>query len=136
MLRLLAAGSIGAYQRWLSPYKGYCCAWRGCTGRSSCSEHARRLVLRCGVLALWRAPPRQFERCRRAHQHLIAVGARQQAHEPFGDQAGALPDSDDPRERACSRRRRRCEACIDLRLRFREWHLNASQCDWLPCGGD
>ena len=49
----LAAGAviaaIGLYQRWLSPHKGFACAYRVHTGRASCSTLAGRAVRRHGA---------------------------------------------------------------------------------------
>lgn len=73
MLRQLAAGTIVGYQRYVSPYKGFRCAYRCQTGRYSCSEYARRVTLRLGVLALWTALPRQFLRCRLAYQAILSA---------------------------------------------------------------
>lgn len=62
--------AIGAYQRYLSPLKGFHCAHRVHTGRRSCSALARGVVQRLGVLALFAALPRQFERCKTAYDSL------------------------------------------------------------------
>ena len=67
LLAMLVLAAITFYQRRLSPHKGFVCAWRFHTGRASCSEYARRIVRRCGALALWAALPRQFARCRCVH---------------------------------------------------------------------
>lgn len=72
MLRFVAAGAIGLYQRHLSPRKGYACAWRVYSGRCSCSQHGKRLVLRAGVRALPEGMRRQFARCRGAYLALQA----------------------------------------------------------------
>jgi putative component of membrane protein insertase Oxa1/YidC/SpoIIIJ protein YidD len=45
-----AIALIRAYQRHLSPLKGYRCAHRARTGRASCSEFARRAIARRGVV--------------------------------------------------------------------------------------
>lgn len=45
---LLAA--IAAYQRFLSPYKGFRCAYHAHTGRASCSDLGYRVVRRYGVV--------------------------------------------------------------------------------------
>ena len=66
MLRLAAAGAVGAYQRHISPHKGFCCAYRAHTGRVSCSEFGRRVILKLGLVAFVRLMPRQFARCRAA----------------------------------------------------------------------
>lgn len=66
MLRLAAAGAVGAYQRHISPHKGFCCAYRAHTGRASCSEFGRRVILKLGLVAFVRLMPRRFARCRAA----------------------------------------------------------------------
>ncbi len=48
-MRQFVLGSIRAYQRYVSPYKGFCCAYRTHTGRSSCSQLGFRAVRRYGV---------------------------------------------------------------------------------------
>ncbi|MGE5491384.1 MAG: membrane protein insertion efficiency factor YidD [Actinomycetota bacterium] len=50
MRRLLLAAIVG-YQRYLSPHKGFHCAYRVHTGRQSCSALGYRAVRRYGVLA-------------------------------------------------------------------------------------
>ena len=47
----LAEVMIGTYQRYVSPYKGFCCAYRVHTGRVSCSEFAKRAIARKGTVA-------------------------------------------------------------------------------------
>lgn len=50
-VRALAVLAICAYQRHVSPYKGFCCAYREHTGRDSCSTLGLRAIRRYG---LWR----------------------------------------------------------------------------------
>ncbi len=47
----LALAAIAAYQRWLSPHKGFACAWRVHEGGASCSVLGARAIRRYG---LWR----------------------------------------------------------------------------------
>jgi putative component of membrane protein insertase Oxa1/YidC/SpoIIIJ protein YidD len=70
--RFAVAGAITAYQRYLSPYKGFCCAHHALHRRGSCSAFAKRVVIRFGVV--WLAPllARRFKACRRAYQVLMA----------------------------------------------------------------
>jgi uncharacterized protein len=72
MLKLAASAAIEGYQRYISPYKGFRCAYRAKTGRASCSEYARRLVNKLGVSALAIGLPKQFARCRLAFATLSA----------------------------------------------------------------
>ncbi len=74
MLSFAADAAIGAYQRYLSPYKGFRCAYGAHKGRRSCSAYARAVVQRLGAAALVRALPRQFARCKAAYAALISAG--------------------------------------------------------------
>jgi putative component of membrane protein insertase Oxa1/YidC/SpoIIIJ protein YidD len=67
MRRLLLA-AIAAYQRYLSPYKGFRCAYRAHTGRASCSALGFRVVRRYGVVAGLALLRRRFERCGESHR--------------------------------------------------------------------
>jgi putative component of membrane protein insertase Oxa1/YidC/SpoIIIJ protein YidD len=49
-ITLLALAGIRCYQRFLSPYKGFSCAYRRYTGRASCSAFGYRAIRRFGVL--------------------------------------------------------------------------------------
>ena len=50
-MRQLALATITAYQRYLSPYKGFGCAYRIHTGHASCSLLGYRVIRRYGVIA-------------------------------------------------------------------------------------
>jgi uncharacterized protein len=73
----MADNAIGVYQRYISPYKGFCCAYRAHTGKRSCSAYGRAVVQKLGLLALLAALPKQFERCQVAYRNMAAsaVGA-------------------------------------------------------------
>lgn len=49
MMKTLALSAIGFYQRHLSPYKGFCCAYCAYTGNASCSAFGARAIRRYGV---------------------------------------------------------------------------------------
>ncbi|MDF3036145.1 MAG: hypothetical protein K0S28_1419 [Paucimonas sp.] len=51
VLKSAALFSISLYQRYLSPYKGFCCAYRVYTGRRGCSAAGARAIRRFGVMA-------------------------------------------------------------------------------------
>jgi putative component of membrane protein insertase Oxa1/YidC/SpoIIIJ protein YidD len=82
MLRVAVAGGIRGYQLYLSPYKGFCCAYRAKCRRWSCSEYARRLVLRSGAGALVRGLPRQFARCRAVSLALSEASSADEKNTP------------------------------------------------------
>lgn len=71
--------AIRAYQRYLSPLKGYVCAFRVLTGRDSCSAYGYRVIERFGLLrglALLRRRTRACSRHLQAHR-AAAPAARQ-----------------------------------------------------------
>lgn len=64
----LAMAAIDTYKRHVSPYKGFCCAYRVHTGCASCSTLGLRAIRRYG---LWDGLPllrRRLRRCAVAHK--------------------------------------------------------------------
>jgi putative component of membrane protein insertase Oxa1/YidC/SpoIIIJ protein YidD len=45
----LALAAIRGYQRWLSPQKGFSCAFRSATGGASCSAYGHAVIARFGL---------------------------------------------------------------------------------------
>jgi len=72
MRRVLLA-AIGFYQRYVSPYKGFCCAYRQHTGRASCSAVGARAVRRHGTLVGLRLIRRRTQLCGVAHRRFRGV---------------------------------------------------------------
>lgn len=66
LLRDLALRAIRLYQRYLSPRKGFACAYRACTGGASCSELGFRAIRRYGLRGGLRVLDARLERCRQA----------------------------------------------------------------------
>ena len=60
--------AIRGYQRFLSPHKGFCCAYRAHTGRCSCSVLGYRAVRRFGTLDGLAVLRRRMYRCGVAHR--------------------------------------------------------------------
>jgi len=72
LLDRLALAAITAYQRHLSPHKGFCCAHRVQYGGPSCSEYARQELVSGGF---WRTLPllrQRLRACRAAARALTA----------------------------------------------------------------
>jgi putative component of membrane protein insertase Oxa1/YidC/SpoIIIJ protein YidD len=83
LLTRLALLSIRAYQRHLSPIKGFSCALRVATGGDSCSTYGYRVIHRRGLkqgLGLLR---RRMRDCGHAHRHNLG-----RAHGPLHAQRG------------------------------------------------
>ena len=67
----VAVEAIGAYQRYVSPHKGYQCAHRIGRAGLSCSEFAKVAILAQG--GVWKALPRiklRLMECRAAYREL------------------------------------------------------------------
>ncbi|WIT14279.1 membrane protein insertion efficiency factor YidD [Paucibacter sediminis] len=64
MLSATCDFAIGAYQRYLSPYKGFACAHRVHTNRCSCSAFARRAIRKYGAFKAFTLLLLRFETCR------------------------------------------------------------------------
>ncbi|QNA88055.1 membrane protein insertion efficiency factor YidD [Massilia sp. Dwa41.01b] len=73
LLASLALSAIRGYQRFLSPHKGFSCAYRCATGQASCSAHGYRVIERFGVwwgVALLR---RRLRLCGETHRRRPVV---------------------------------------------------------------
>ena len=139
MFTRIALGGIWAYQTYLSPRKGYRCAYSVAHGGTGCSGYAKHAIRDHG---LWSAiaPIRQrFRDCRAAYEAL-----RNERHDDAYDEAAE--------ERDHNRRRRRRQNCQDAccfgaegaayfpsACATRAAATSASKkgvCDLNPCDGD
>ena len=75
MTAYAAVAAIGLYQQFLSPYKGFRCAHRARHGRTSCSQFAKRLIQKVGLLRFFPMFRERLRRCGRAAQALRARSA-------------------------------------------------------------
>jgi putative component of membrane protein insertase Oxa1/YidC/SpoIIIJ protein YidD len=62
------------YQRFISPYKGFSCAYHAYTGRDSCSAHGYRVVQRYGFLFGVQLIKRRMSLCGKEYRKHIKVG--------------------------------------------------------------
>lgn len=91
--------AIRAYQRFLSPLKGYACAFRVLTGRDSCSAYGYRVIERFGLLRGMALLRRRTRACsRHYHAHRAAASAMRYRTARHQAQAGYcdcdLPSTD------------------------------------------
>lgn len=100
MLRGLVLVAIRAYQRHVSPRKGFCCAYRMHTGRKGCSELGYRAIRRYGLLRGWLILRRRLWLCGVAYRRHVAQPQRSRfagAQAGFCDIGGCdLPGCDLP----------------------------------------
>jgi uncharacterized protein len=62
-MKQIALAIIIFYRRFVSPYKGFSCAYRAYTGRASCSEHGYRAIERHGIFIGIALVKRRLTRC-------------------------------------------------------------------------
>jgi uncharacterized protein len=75
-MRKFALAIIRTYQRYLSPYKGFVCAYRTHTGHSSCSALAYRAIQIHGVLGGFFILRERLYLCGIAHRRFTPSRAR------------------------------------------------------------
>jgi len=72
MLIKLSIIIINLYQKYISPHKGYCCAYRVDTGEDSCSQYAKVTIEEHGLFSAFPHIREQFDRCRFSAERLKA----------------------------------------------------------------
>ncbi|WP_370878352.1 membrane protein insertion efficiency factor YidD [Variovorax paradoxus] len=75
-MKTFAIAAIDAYQRFISPYKGFRCAHRVRTGGASCSQFAKRALDRLGMMAGILVTIRRFEACAASARILFSAEVR------------------------------------------------------------
>ena len=87
----LALWAIRAYQRYLSPWKGFSCAYGVLTGRDSCSAYGYRAIARHGLRIGLPLLQRRLRACGERHRQHLALhpqarrSARRQAQAGYCD---------------------------------------------------
>jgi len=92
-MRDAALAAIGIYQRYISPHKGFCCAYRAHTGRAGCSALGARAIRRWGVRRGVAVLKLRLKRCGEAHRRCAGNRPRLAAAGQRGDcDLGFVPD--------------------------------------------
>ncbi|WP_211172449.1 membrane protein insertion efficiency factor YidD [Massilia forsythiae] len=90
-----ALAAIRAYQRWLSPHKGFCCALRAATGADSCSAYGYRVIERFGLRRGLGLLDRRLALCGQVHRRAppapLALSGTPGAAAPPGRRAQVRP---------------------------------------------
>jgi putative component of membrane protein insertase Oxa1/YidC/SpoIIIJ protein YidD len=96
-MKRVAMAAIRFYQRCLSPYKGYTCAYGRHTGHASCSNLGLRAIRRHGVLGGWGILRRRLHLCGVVHRRRVPVSLRP----PAAQRGDCDPGCDLPCDWAC-----------------------------------
>ena len=75
IVRTVAASTITGYQRYLSPHKGFQCAYRARFGGASCSEAVKLFILDHGLLGAYPLIRERFLGCSAAFELLCSESA-------------------------------------------------------------
>ncbi|WP_457418305.1 membrane protein insertion efficiency factor YidD [Roseateles sp. P5_E7] len=97
-MREVALAAIGVYQRYVSPYKGFCCAYREHTGRASCSALGARAIRRWGVWRGLGVLKLRLRGCSEVHRRCVDAQPRR----PLATQRGACDFDFVPGDVDCS----------------------------------
>ncbi|BBM86157.1 hypothetical protein UABAM_04543 [Candidatus Uabimicrobium amorphum] len=65
-MKILAIQAINFYQRFISPYKGFCCAHKVHHKQESCSQYIKRQILEKGLWNSLRLAGLRFRECKEA----------------------------------------------------------------------
>jgi len=117
-LRTLALAAITGYKRYLSPHKGFSCAYRNRTGCASCSTLGFRAIRRYGTAGGIRVLRKRLYKCGVTHRRFAERPLR-----PFRKQRGECDPGCDFSG---------CDLFGDCDLGSGRSWLRA--CDFLDCG--
>ncbi|MCG8427940.1 MAG: membrane protein insertion efficiency factor YidD [Chromatiales bacterium] len=65
-----AVAAINGYQQYISPYKGFSCAHRVATGEVSCSEFAKQVIHKKGLISALKDIFHRLDECKKVAIYL------------------------------------------------------------------
>lgn len=93
-MKSLVAACIAFYQKFLSPLKGYRCAYAALHGGDPCSEAVKKLVIDKGCFGAYQDIRVRFQACREANETLIRNDKRRRSRCDYCDcDSGACADT-------------------------------------------
>jgi putative component of membrane protein insertase Oxa1/YidC/SpoIIIJ protein YidD len=69
----IALATILIYQKYISPFKGFSCAYRAYTGQLSCSAHGYKSIERYGIFIGLKLIRRRLKKCRLKYRNHVSV---------------------------------------------------------------
>jgi len=103
---------ITLYQRYISPYKGFRCAYAACHDSKSCSAIIKNIIVEHGLLAGWPLIKQQFNNCHLAYQALETEQDKQEREKRDRRRKRQCYDAlSDDNQYKCECRLRALDAC-------------------------
>ncbi len=102
---------IELYQRYISPFKGFRCAYRVATGEASCSEYAKQAIGEHGFWRSLQSIRNRFRQCRHAATRLAELTLANQSGP--GDGASEDAEGSENQERENQKSTRGNSGCAD-----------------------
>jgi uncharacterized protein len=100
-MKSFALAVIRLYQSYISPRKGFSCAYRVHTGHASCSHLGARVIRRYGVLCGFKLLRQRMAKCGVAHRRFSGGATRLHRQAGFCDLSCDLPCDLDAGSAAC-----------------------------------
>lgn len=76
---------LAFYQKFVSPYKGFKCAYGVWTGQSTCSAEAKKILKQDGLIAGWPKIQAQLQQCRAAYLAIQGIASAAQQDQALLD---------------------------------------------------
>lgn len=86
--------AINGYQRYISPHKGFCCAYRVVTGEDSCSEYVKKTIIRKGFFRSLTEIRNRFQDCKESARYINKAKEAEASNKQ-------KEDDDSPSDGAC-----------------------------------
>jgi putative component of membrane protein insertase Oxa1/YidC/SpoIIIJ protein YidD len=91
--RQVGVAAITGYQRYISPHKGFACAYRVLHGGESCSQYFKRVIAEDGFRAAVSLSRQRFHACKQAN-HILRSHKAQSHNQEQEEQNTSSPKKD------------------------------------------
>lgn len=129
MMTRAALAAIDGYQRWISPYKGFRCAYSVAHGGPGCSGYAKAVIRDEGLWRAWQLMRVRFAACKAAAVALSQARETDAAKEQRARKRDQFCDGLE----CCASSPRLCYGVGDCATGGVDGGTKG--CDCLPCGG-
>jgi putative component of membrane protein insertase Oxa1/YidC/SpoIIIJ protein YidD len=101
MINKLAIKTISSYQQYISPHKGFCCAYGVLNGAPSCSAYAKQQIKMHGIIKASGLIRSQFKKCKMAAETIAKDRKNNKQKSDKSDCLNCIPCTDCGLSDAC-----------------------------------